>query len=664
MKTTKEVEKKQSQSGFPVSNYGKRPSRVFAPGADRRLEPVIQLYSAIGNQNVQQLLNPRNMNAPQERASATGIPGPVLTKMEQAFKTDFSTVRVHANSTYARTIGALAYTRGNDIHFAPGKYNPETRQGQELLGHELAHRFQNGQERVRPTTQIKGLPVNDNPGLEKQANCLGRRAAHFTPSASEQVGMALHPSPVSSSPVIQLALDTPKLDGSQRKKNIKYSSHTLSISTTGRPHTNCGTVSTIRTAGEEADDNQDSNPGDPDQIDQYKNYGLIQDPGYTQSHAVIRMHMINHNLDPIHGTQGNEKNIFLGTQRSNTNHLNEVEEILKTIVGVGRKKPKVKLPSQKNTDYESTLQKSEILKDNTAKKEYVYWDNSNQVAFSKITNPGNLIDASKGKTGTDIDLTGKAGKAFELDPKTTKTMWINHPAHLWFEYTVTPQYPTNFTGTPPYVQANYKKTEGVCGTNLYNNLVDVFGRFKTTFIKCCQDATKYSTLNTWFKNLKPLAPFSTTDDYIKDGIIGPEITKLKIQKTGDKMMEDVNKKFTNYNDDPVSGYLDDIIKGVSAAVSSPSLATASGSDFSKAVTEAKKEAIDPSTTGGRKRKASGPGDDVIRDMKILNNFKMFWAHNAFPPNFNCKVDYYYASYIKNNEYYHDGTKNVPLNAAM
>ncbi len=66
-------------------------------------------------------------------------------------------------------MGALAYTQGNNVHFAPGQYNPSSQKGQELLGHELTHVVQQREGRVQPTKQGKGMSVNDSPVLEKEA---------------------------------------------------------------------------------------------------------------------------------------------------------------------------------------------------------------------------------------------------------------------------------------------------------------------------------------------------------------------------------------------------------------------------------------------------------------------------------------------------------------
>lgn len=107
----------------------------------------------------------------------TGIPDGVKQKMEDSFGTDFSSVRVHPDSSSAPEVGALAYTQGSDIHFAPGQFNPDTSTGQQLLGHELTHVVQQQESRVQPTTEIAGMAVNDDVSLEHEADILGAKAA-------------------------------------------------------------------------------------------------------------------------------------------------------------------------------------------------------------------------------------------------------------------------------------------------------------------------------------------------------------------------------------------------------------------------------------------------------------------------------------------------------
>ncbi|NOQ28158.1 MAG: DUF4157 domain-containing protein [Bacteroidales bacterium] len=113
----------------------------------------------------------------QKQKNNTGMPDEVKSKMESSFNTDFSSVKVHSNSSKAPEVGALAYTQGHDVHFAPGQFTPESNSGQQLLGHELAHVVQQREGRVQPTTEVAGMPVNDNPALESEADSLGAKAS-------------------------------------------------------------------------------------------------------------------------------------------------------------------------------------------------------------------------------------------------------------------------------------------------------------------------------------------------------------------------------------------------------------------------------------------------------------------------------------------------------
>ncbi len=113
----------------------------------------------------------------QKKENKTGMPDNVKSKMEESFNTDFSSVTVHSNSSKAPQVGALAYTQGSDVHFAPGQFSPDSSSGQQLLGHELAHVVQQREGRVQPTTEVAGLPVNDNKDLENEADVLGRKAS-------------------------------------------------------------------------------------------------------------------------------------------------------------------------------------------------------------------------------------------------------------------------------------------------------------------------------------------------------------------------------------------------------------------------------------------------------------------------------------------------------
>jgi hypothetical protein len=103
------------------------------------------------------------------------LPREVQTKLESALGTSFSDVRVHVGSE-AASIGAIAFTWGTDIHFAPGQYNPHTQQGQMLLAHELVHVVQQRAGRVKNPFG-NGVAVVQDAMLEAEADRLGREAA-------------------------------------------------------------------------------------------------------------------------------------------------------------------------------------------------------------------------------------------------------------------------------------------------------------------------------------------------------------------------------------------------------------------------------------------------------------------------------------------------------
>ncbi len=73
------------------------------------------------------------------------LPSQLQGDLEAAAGTPLDDVRVHtgtASDDAARSIGALAYTHGRDIHFAAGTYRPDSADGQQLIAHEVAHTAQ------------------------------------------------------------------------------------------------------------------------------------------------------------------------------------------------------------------------------------------------------------------------------------------------------------------------------------------------------------------------------------------------------------------------------------------------------------------------------------------------------------------------------------------
>lgn len=100
----------------------------------------------------------------------TGLPDALKAGVENLSGYSLDDVRVHYNSSKPAQLQALAYTQGTDIHIAPRQ--------EKHLPHEAWHVVQQMQGRVKPTMQMKGVQVNDDEGLEREADVMGDKAFH------------------------------------------------------------------------------------------------------------------------------------------------------------------------------------------------------------------------------------------------------------------------------------------------------------------------------------------------------------------------------------------------------------------------------------------------------------------------------------------------------
>lgn len=106
--------------------------------------------------------------SPVQKKNETGMPDHLKAGIENLSGFSMDDVRVHYNSDKPATVQALAYTQGTDIHVAPGQ--------ERHLPHEAWHVAQQMAGRVEPTTEVGGMPVNDNPALEHEADVMGAKA--------------------------------------------------------------------------------------------------------------------------------------------------------------------------------------------------------------------------------------------------------------------------------------------------------------------------------------------------------------------------------------------------------------------------------------------------------------------------------------------------------
>ena len=118
---------------------------------------------------------PRVTTVFQPNANPTGLPDGLKAGVERLSGLSMDAVRVHYRSPKPDGVNALAYTKGNDIHLGPGQ--------EKHLPHEAWHAVQQRQGRVKPTMQLKSDSLNDDSGLEREANVMGVKAAQMGPSA-------------------------------------------------------------------------------------------------------------------------------------------------------------------------------------------------------------------------------------------------------------------------------------------------------------------------------------------------------------------------------------------------------------------------------------------------------------------------------------------------
>ncbi|NET50120.1 MAG: DUF4157 domain-containing protein, partial [Merismopedia sp. SIO2A8] len=132
----------------------------------QRLEQLLQKASSpsSGQTPGQTPTASSNIESRLQSAKGSGRPLESQTKadMESGFGADFSGVRIHTGSESAslnRSLGARAFTHGNDVFFNSGQYQPNTQSGKHLLAHELTHTVQQG---ASVQKQVQRQPQNQS----------------------------------------------------------------------------------------------------------------------------------------------------------------------------------------------------------------------------------------------------------------------------------------------------------------------------------------------------------------------------------------------------------------------------------------------------------------------------------------------------------------------
>jgi len=111
-------------------------------------------------------------NLPAHSGPSQQLPTTLKTGIESLSGINMDDVTVHYNSDKPAQLKAHAYAQGNSIHLASGQ--------ERHLPHEAWHVVQQKQNRVRSTTQLKGVQINDDSHLEKEADIMGEKAMNVS----------------------------------------------------------------------------------------------------------------------------------------------------------------------------------------------------------------------------------------------------------------------------------------------------------------------------------------------------------------------------------------------------------------------------------------------------------------------------------------------------
>ena len=131
----------ESQTSIQRQSTGLNPFNisVYEPGTTP--PPPIQTVQAKGD-NIKAAPGNIEDTIKSKKGSGEELADNVREPMETAFDANFSRVKVHTDGEsdqLNKSLNSRAFATGQDIFFSQGAYNPGSRDGQELLAHELTH---------------------------------------------------------------------------------------------------------------------------------------------------------------------------------------------------------------------------------------------------------------------------------------------------------------------------------------------------------------------------------------------------------------------------------------------------------------------------------------------------------------------------------------------
>ncbi len=115
----------------------------------------------------------------QKKENKTGLPDNLKSGVENLSGMPMDDVKVHYNSSKPSQLQAHAYAQGTDIHLGSGQ--------EKHLPHEAWHVAQQKQGRVKSTMQMNGVGINNDKGLEREADVMGLKAATIQEKAKSPI---------------------------------------------------------------------------------------------------------------------------------------------------------------------------------------------------------------------------------------------------------------------------------------------------------------------------------------------------------------------------------------------------------------------------------------------------------------------------------------------
>ncbi len=147
------------EQAVPVPGLAERRADVLSSAA------MLRLQREAGNGAVSELVE--EQRSPVHDVVASGgspLEPAVRTDMESRLGHDFGDVKVHTDAAAhdsATSVGAHAYTVGNNVVFQRDAYDPQSTAGRTTLAHELTHVVQQRSGPVDGTPSGGGISVSD-----------------------------------------------------------------------------------------------------------------------------------------------------------------------------------------------------------------------------------------------------------------------------------------------------------------------------------------------------------------------------------------------------------------------------------------------------------------------------------------------------------------------